>query len=196
MSLNGLRTRFEEMSNGDLAKVISTYKSQYTKEALDIAIQVFEERGLKTSETEQVIVNENEVLKREAYENRILEKMNTSEKRIDLAVFLSALTGITVLILSLVTLIGIQIMNSSIWGIVDALIILSLSYGVRKKSRICALLMTMYAVTALYFNLSLNSQTNSMIGLRIIIYILGFMGTLSYHKYKREHERITCSNEV
>jgi hypothetical protein len=187
-----LKRKYEGMTNGDLAKILTKDRSQYTEEAINLAESIYLSRGLDLSNAQKVLIEEEVKYLEEKREAEINYKFRKAEKRIEDMYIISLISGVIICILSLLSILGITILGSTGWGLIDAAIIIMLSAGLRKKSRVCALIMFIYflLITILSSYQNIDTQLITARAFFCIIFLYGFIGTLTYHKYQDVNKSI------
>jgi len=92
--------------------------------------------------------------------------------------------GVT-LLFTLMAIFGVKMMGFGVGEILDVALILGLTYGIYRKSRVCAVLMLAYFVIS---KIILFKQTGQFNGVLVAVafiyyYAQGVAGTFAYHKH-------------
>jgi len=112
-------------------------------------------------------------------------------KKIKHGWIVGVISGTLTLILSLLSIAGTQIMQSSAEGLVDAVLAYGLSYGIYRKSRTCAVLLTAYFIIGKIFVYVESGAFNGGLMSLVFLYLLarGVEGTFQYHKLMRAQDQ-------
>jgi len=96
-------------------------------------------------------------------------------------------TGFTLLFV-LMALAGIKMLGFSAWELVDVALMAGLTFGVYKKSRVCAVLLFIYFIIAKIILIAGSGQSSGIWMALAFIYCygMGVAGTFQYHKWLRE----------
>lgn len=113
-----------------------------------------------------------------------------SKKQIRNAVALGIFSGTVTLIVTILSLFGMQLYNINLWSLIDVLIIFGLTYGFYKKSRVCAILMFTYFIFGKLWMYMENKKSITLTSMIIIGYFLlkGVIGVFSYHNLTHEKQ--------
>ncbi|MBI3715915.1 MAG: hypothetical protein HY255_07985 [Betaproteobacteria bacterium] len=111
-------------------------------------------------------------------------------KKIKNAWIVGVISGTFTLVFSLLSIVGVQVMQFSAAELVDAVLAYGLAYGIYRKSRTCAILLTAYFIIGrivLYVESGVIS--GGLMGV-IFLYFLarGIEGTFQYHKLMRAQD--------
>ena len=118
-----------------------------------------------------------------------MEKANSAIKSAWIA---GAISGVITLILALIGAFGYDL-----WSLIDAFLILGLSFGIYKKNRACAVILFVYWIGAKIsqmWELGAQGQPAGLIGVLPIAILFGYYffqgirGTFAYHKIARPEE--------
>jgi hypothetical protein len=92
--------------------------------------------------------------------------------------------GIT-LLLALIAISGTSVMGFTGWELIDAGIILGLTFGLYRKSRVCAVLLFVFFVGNRILMLASGGPMSGLIVAAVFAYALaqGILGTFEYHKW-------------
>jgi serine/threonine-protein kinase len=110
-------------------------------------------------------------------------------KRIRQAAIAGAIScGIT-LLFTLVAIAGTSLLGFTAWELLDVALIAGLSYGIYRKSRVCAVLMLVYFVGAKIYMMSQGGQMSGLVLTLVFLYYyaLGVHGTFQYHAWVKQH---------
>ena len=110
-----------------------------------------------------------------------LEKAN---KSIKIAYWTAIFSGSFTLIASVVAGFGYSFARMSIWGLSDAFLIFGMSFGIYKKSRVCAVIMFIYWIASKLLSFTEKGHLAG-IGIAILFgyfFFQGVRGTFAYHK--------------
>lgn len=113
------------------------------------------------------------------------------KKRIRNAVGAGVLTGTITLLISIAAIAtGQAIMGLDAWSLLDVALIFGLSFGIHKKSRVCAVLMLIYYAGSKILQIVVLHNYGSIIWGVIFgyLYAMGVAGTFQYHKIMSEAE--------
>lgn len=95
------------------------------------------------------------------------------------------LSGVITLIATILSILGIFNLGLDIFSLVDVALIFGLTFGISKKSRVCAIILFIYyigcKIDMLLNNNHISGSTVTMIPF-IIAYFQGIRGTIHYHK--------------
>lgn len=112
-------------------------------------------------------------------------------KRIRNAVGAGVISGIITLLVCLAAIVtGHAIMGLDAWSLLDVAMILGLTFGLYKKSRVCAVLMLLYyAGNKIFQVLVLHNYGGIIWGVIFCyLYAMGVAGTFEYHRIMNEAE--------
>ena len=95
-------------------------------------------------------------------------------------------TSIT-LIFTLFAIAGTSLAGYTAWQAFDVGLMISLTFGIYKKSRVCAVLMFIYFVVSKIMQVSQSGQASGLLLALVFLYYygLGIRGTFSYHKLSK-----------
>lgn len=90
------------------------------------------------------------------------------------------------LVVTLIAMSGTEALGFSVWSLGDVAFILGLTYGIYRKSRVCAVLMLAYFVLS---KIILMLEAGKPSGLLVALifgyfYAQGIVGTFAFHKFK------------
>jgi serine/threonine-protein kinase len=113
--------------------------------------------------------------------------IENAEKAIKNATIAGIISGVITLLVTLLSVTGVNILDFSLWNMLDVFLIFGLTFGIYRKSRICAVSMFIYFIgnRLLFFS----SYGFSAVGLPIAIlfayfYFQGIRGAFAYHGIK------------
>lgn len=98
--------------------------------------------------------------------------------------------GITLVYILIAVIGGTVIAGIDAWAFIDIAIILGLTYGVYRKSRVCAILVLVFFVVN---KVVMWSSAGTLSGVPLALVFMwffgqGIVGTIQYHKLQRESE--------
>jgi hypothetical protein len=99
------------------------------------------------------------------------------------------ISGVITLILTLLAMTGTHVLGFSAWELIDVACMFGLTFGIYKKSRICAVLMLIYFITAkILLMIEAGKPTGVVVALAFIYYYsMGVVGMFQYHRFMRGH---------
>jgi len=105
-------------------------------------------------------------------------------KQIKNAWIAGAISGCLTLVITLISLSGTKALGFNAWNFIDVVLIFGLTFGIYKKSRVCAVLMFIYFVASKILIAVETGQFSGSIMAIIFIYYYahGIAGTFAYHK--------------
>jgi hypothetical protein len=119
-------------------------------------------------------------------------ELELAENRIKNAYIGGVIIGAVTLLFTIVAITyGDNMLGLDAWALLDVVLIFGLTFGVYKKSRVCAVLLFLYFVVS---KIILFMETGKPVGL-IVAFIFGYhlfrgaQGTITYHKVIRYAER-------
>ena len=94
--------------------------------------------------------------------------------------------GVT-LVVTLFAIFGVSLMGYTAWELLDVVLILGLTFGIYKRSRVCAIVMLVYFVISKIILISEGVKTNGLVTGVIFFYYYwqGVSGTFAYHRYTK-----------
>jgi len=95
--------------------------------------------------------------------------------------------GITFLV-TIFAIFGVKLLSFNAWELLDVALILGLTYGIYRKSRVCAVLMLIYFLISKLLMIQQNPKQSGMV-LGVFFayfYVQGVLGTFAYHRHIRE----------
>ncbi len=110
-----------------------------------------------------------------------------AEKAIRNAYIAGIVSGVITLLVTLAAVGGVSIMGFDLWNLLDVFLIFGLTYGIYRKSRVCAITMLVYFVgNRLLFFSELGLSAGGLFGAILFGYFFfqGIRGTLVYHSLK------------
>lgn len=112
------------------------------------------------------------------------------KKSIRGACIAGAISGCVTLAFTLLAISGTTLIGFSAWEFFDVALIFGLTFGIYKKSRVCAVLMLVYFIAA---KLYLFTQAGTPSGLPLALlfgyfFAKGVYGTFRYHRLLQEQE--------
>jgi tetratricopeptide (TPR) repeat protein len=123
--------------------------------------------------------------RREAEASAYIERAERKAKRnIMAAVGAGATSGVATLILSIIEVLG----YSTWWGLIDTFIVFGLTFGVYKKSRVCAIILFVAYVGPRIWMMVTQPEAEviwSSLSMSIAfgyLFFLGIIGTFAYHR--------------
>jgi serine/threonine-protein kinase len=92
------------------------------------------------------------------------------------------------LLMTLLAIFGIKMLGFDAWMLLDVALILGLTYGIYRKSRVCAVLMLVYFIISKILLFAQTGKPNGIVMAVIFLYYYaqGVAGTFAYHKYVQE----------
>jgi hypothetical protein len=119
-------------------------------------------------------------------------EMEEIKKHVNYAQQTGWLMAILALTFSLLSLVGNSIGGVSIWGLIDVAAIVGLTYGIRRYSRVCTIILLLYLlVNATMY--AMESGKTANLGLAaVFVYFLmqGIRGTFAYHRLKKSEKNL------
>jgi len=90
-------------------------------------------------------------------------------------------------VVTLLAIFGVSLMGFTAWQLLDVVLILGLTLGIYKKSRVCAISMLAYFVASKIMIVSETGRPNGLVTGLIFVYYYwqGVMGTFAYHRLKK-----------
>jgi len=106
-------------------------------------------------------------------------------KKIKNAWIAGLISGAATLVVTLLAVSGVQLLGFSAWEFVDVALILGLTYGIYRKSRVCAVLMVIYfAASKILIVMETGKPTGGFMAIIFLyFYVQGVLGTFAYHKH-------------
>jgi len=106
-------------------------------------------------------------------------------KKIKNAWIAGLISGAATLVVTLLAVSGVQLLGFSAWEFFDVALLLGLTYGIYRKSRVCAVLMVVYFLVSkiLLFMEFGKSPGIVMSVVFLYFYAQGVAGTFAYHKH-------------
>lgn len=95
-------------------------------------------------------------------------------------------SGVLTLVVTLLAMSGQKILFFNAWSLVDVALIFGLSFGIYRKSRVCAILMLVYFVGSKIFIYAQAGFSGGGLIMPIIFcycFFLGVQGTFLYHRW-------------
>jgi serine/threonine-protein kinase len=105
-------------------------------------------------------------------------------KKIKSAWMAGIVSGCMTLLITLLAASGTKVLGFDAWNFVDVALIAGLTFGIYRKSRVCAVLMLIYFAISKIM-IALDGGKASGIGLSLVFlyfYAQGVVGTFAYHK--------------
>jgi hypothetical protein len=99
------------------------------------------------------------------------------------------ISAVITTIVVLIAMSGTSILGMSAYQLIDVAVILGLTFGIYKKSRVCAVLMLGYFAFAKYVLISEGHAGGSSLFMSLIFfyfYVQGVIGTFAYHKHLKQ----------
>jgi hypothetical protein len=111
-------------------------------------------------------------------------------QRINCGWIAGLMTSAVTTVIILFSFTGTSVLGIDAWSLIDVALICALSYGVFRKSRICAvLLLAFFALSKAVMWIKSGSATGLPIALAFLwFFFRGVMGTFQFHRWKRESE--------
>jgi len=111
----------------------------------------------------------------------------TAEKHIKRAWIIGIISGSLTLLLLLMASLGndmLQGMGLDLWSLLDVALVFGLTYGIYRKSRICAIVLFSYFILSKIYTMVEMGQLGSLAISALFLYFLfqGIRGTWAYHK--------------
>ncbi len=120
-----------------------------------------------------------------------LQKAKTDIKNAWIA---GAISGVITLVFALIAMSSAEIrqnMGIDAWLWIDVVLIFGLTFGIYKKSRICAVLMFVYFAISKLIQFSSGQFGGAFVAvLFLYFYFQGMRGTFTYHKLKQEQQQV------
>jgi hypothetical protein len=111
----------------------------------------------------------------------IVAKLNT-QRACSVAVIVAALD----LLAAILYLCGVQILDTNLWILFDVGLVLGLAYGIRRFSRVCAVLMCIYYLGSFIHACGKNGLLGIIIwGIFLYYFCRGAQAVFTYHRLKR-----------
>jgi hypothetical protein len=94
--------------------------------------------------------------------------------------------GVT-LVVTVLAISGVSLMGYTAWELLDVVLILGLTLGIYKKSRVCAIAMLTYFVASKIMLISETGKPSGLVTALIFIYYYwqGVLGTFAYHRFRK-----------
>ncbi len=108
-------------------------------------------------------------------------------KKIKNAWICGIITGSITLIVALLALAGVSLLGATGWELVDVALVFGLTFGIYKKSRVCAVLVFIYFVGSKVLLMMEGGKPGGLIMSVLLAYYFaqGVAGTFQYHKLMR-----------
>jgi serine/threonine-protein kinase len=108
-------------------------------------------------------------------------------KKIKHAWVAGLVSGAITLLVTLLAVSGFKVLGFDAWEFLDVALILGLTYGIYRKSRVCALLMFLYFLASKILMFVQSGKPNGIVMGIIFLYYFGqgVAGTFAYHKHVR-----------
>jgi serine/threonine-protein kinase len=89
------------------------------------------------------------------------------------------------LLVTLLAVFGVKMMGFDAWEFLDVAFILGLTYGIYRKSRVCAVLMLVYFLISKIIIFAQSGKPNGIVMAVVFLYYYaqGVAGTFAYHKH-------------
>jgi hypothetical protein len=109
-------------------------------------------------------------------------------KKIKQAWVAGIISSAVTLVATLVAMSGVKVLSYGAWELIDVALLLGLTYGIYRNSRVCAVLMLVYFLAAKLIMLRNGGQGGGLVlGIVFLYYYArGVMGTFAYHKHMRQ----------
>lgn len=110
-------------------------------------------------------------------------------KKIRNACIAGLITATVTLIVTLLAVFGVvQLFGFDAWEFVDVVLILGFTYGIYRKSRVCAVLMLVYFVASKIMLFMQTGKPNGLVMTLIFLYYYwqGVAGTFAYHRHFKD----------
>jgi hypothetical protein len=109
-------------------------------------------------------------------------------KKIKQAWVAGIISSAVTLVATLVAMSGVKVLSYGAWELIDVALLLGLTYGIYRNSRVCAVLMLVYFLAAKLIMLRNGGQSGGLVlGIVFLYYYArGVMGTFAYHKHMRQ----------
>ena len=110
--------------------------------------------------------------------------INDARRKIKTAWVAGIVSGVITLAVTLLSMSGTRLFGFNAWSFLDVVLIFGLTFGIYRKSRVCAVVMLVYFVLSKIY---LWTITPSFIGLLVSLiflfcYVQGVIGTFRYHR--------------
>ena len=129
-----------------------------------------------------------------------LTSVENAERAIHGTFIAALVSGAVTTIVAILALFGHAIPGFTAANIVDALFILALAFGVRRKSRACALILFIYFILSKIAIAAASPGTGLGSGFIFILFFLnGIRSTFAYHKFKQtviNYKNITINSVI
>lgn len=101
------------------------------------------------------------------------------------------ISGSITLLVTLLAVAGISFMGADAWFFFDVALIFGLTFGIYRKSRVCAVLMLIYFVASKIINIVQTGEFSGwLVGLLFAyLYFQGVVGTFAYHRFIKGAEQ-------
>ena len=95
------------------------------------------------------------------------------------------ISGSMTLLVTLLAIVGIQILGVDAWYFTDVALIFGLTFGIYRKSRVCAIVMFVYFLASKIISMvQTGSPSGWLMGvLFAYFYFQGVLGTFAYHRF-------------
>jgi len=110
-------------------------------------------------------------------------------KKIRNAWIAGLITASVTLLVTLLAVFGVvQLFGFDAWEFVDVVLILGLTYGIYRKSRVCAVFMVIYFVASKIMLFMQTGKPNGIVVTLIFLYYYcqGVAGTFAYHRHTKD----------
>jgi hypothetical protein len=113
-----------------------------------------------------------------------ISPLDTAIKDIKNAWMAGVVSGVLTLGITLIAMSGVKILSYGAFELIDVALVFGLTFGIYKKSRVCAVLMLIYF---LFSKFMLFQESGKFSGIPLILvfiyyYYKGILGTFNYHK--------------
>jgi len=110
--------------------------------------------------------------------------VNDALRKIKTAWVAGIVSGVITLAVTLLSITGTRLFGFNAWSFLDVALIFGLTFGIYRKSRVCAVVMLVYFVLSKIYMWTI---TPSFIGLLVSLiflfcYVQGVIGTFRYHR--------------
>ena len=120
-------------------------------------------------------------------------KLNSPEGKIKQAFFAGIFSGLVTILFSLLGHFNIINIGLGLDGLIDATIVFVLSFGIYKKSRICAfLLFTYFILSKLAIYIDMQKVPSGVAFVIAYCYLQGIIGTVHYHRKNKNSTQETA----
>jgi serine/threonine-protein kinase len=112
------------------------------------------------------------------------------QKQIRNAWIAGTISGTITLAVVLFAMAGANILGFSAWQLIDVALIFALTFGIYRKSRVCAVVMLIYFIISKAMLITQAGSSTGIITALIFLYYYGYgvAGTFAYHKAMREQD--------